>query len=77
MSDAMEQAKLQLLTSEEGFDHFVDMIEAYQDESCVPGICMNPNCDATYHYEPDSTTGYCDVCKTNTVKSCFILAGIM
>ena len=74
---AMEQSKLDTLTQEEGHDHFVDMLEEYQDESLIPGICMNPNCDATYHYEPDSETGWCDVCKTNTVKSCFVLAGII
>ena len=34
-----------------------------------PSICMNEGCDATYDYEPDSTTGWCDECETNTVKS--------
>jgi len=74
---ALESTKLQELTESEGFEHFVDMLEEFQDDSCVPGICMNSGCDSTYYYEPDSTTGYCESCGTNTVKSCMVLAGII
>ena len=38
-------------------------------DGVCPSICMNEGCDATYDYEPDSTTGWCDECETNTVKS--------
>jgi len=74
---ALEQSKLKTLTELEGYEHFVDMLDAVQDDSCIPGICMNPDCDATYSYEPDSTSGWCDSCETNSVKSCMVLAGII
>jgi len=43
----------------------------------VPAICCNEGCDYTEDKEPDSTRGWCDVCKTNSMKSALILAGII
>ena len=46
-------------------------------ESLVEGICMNDGCDATYQYEADQSKGYCHECRTRTVKSGLLLAGII
>ena len=53
------------------------LIASSMFDSMVEGICMNPNCDATYQYEADQSKGWCDECKTRTVKSALLLAGIM
>jgi len=55
----------------------IDLIEdAVYEDSCK-GICMNENCDYTALVEIDQTSGYCEVCRTNTVKSAAILGGII
>lgn len=68
-------SKLSKLAEIKGFkttDEF--LIEAYQHSS-VSGICMNPKCDHTTWVEPDQEEGFCEKCKTLTVKSCLILGG--
>lgn len=46
-------------------------------DSLVRGICNNAGCDYTTEVEPDCATGYCEVCQTNTVRSCLVLAGVI
>jgi hypothetical protein len=41
------------------------------------GICTNPSCNYTTDVEPDQSEGYCEVCDTNTVKSCLVLEGMI
>lgn len=41
------------------------------------GICTNPSCDYTTEVEPDQSHGFCEICETQTVKSCAVLAGII
>ena len=72
-----EAEKLKELTEIEGYDHTEDMLIDFATASLIPGICMNPKCTSTYLYEPDNDSGWCDDCQTNTVKSAFILAGII
>lgn len=50
-----------------------DFLEEYAHEVIVPGICMNNGCGMTYDYEPDQDRGWCERCKTNTVKSGLLL----
>jgi hypothetical protein len=69
--------KLQKLLELEGFSDDLEFGERYVYESTVPGICMNPNCDAIFEYEPDQNEGWCDECETHTVKSGLILMGII
>ena len=69
--------KLELLMEIEGFEDELEFGHHFFNEGTVPGICMNEDCDATYHYEPDQTEGWCDCCNTNSVKSGFILMGII
>ena len=52
-------------------------IEEFALESVVPGICMNPDCDYTAHYEPDQREGWCEECGTRSVRSGIALAGII
>lgn len=69
--------KLETLAGIEGFEDSLAMLEEYQLESVVPGICMNFDCDYSTECEPDSESGWCEVCETGTVKSCMVLANII
>jgi hypothetical protein len=69
--------KLQTLCEIEGFADELELGEAFVADSVCPGICMNPGCDYTTEVEPDQTRGWCEICGTNTVKSGFILMGII
>lgn len=68
--------KLQQLAEIEGVD-VIDLIEKGTFDSVCPGICTNKDCDYTTEVEPDCSSGYCEVCGTNTVKSACVLAGII
>lgn len=68
--------KLQQLEELEGVD-LMEMLEQGTFDSVCPGICVNKDCDYTVQVEPDCSNGYCEVCKTNTVKSACVLAGII
>jgi hypothetical protein len=67
--------KLQTLMEAEGFDDSLEFLEVCSFDSVVPGICTNEGCDYTRGVEPDSYTGWCEECKTNTVKSALALMG--
>lgn len=72
-----QSEKLKTLIGIYDYDSFDDFARHYITDSIVPGICMNPGCEATYDYEPDQDEGWCEECDTNSVKSAFILAGII
>jgi hypothetical protein len=69
--------KLQKLAEIEGYEDYMDMLLETGMDSVVPAICTNPNCDYTVGMEPDQDRGFCEICRTNSVKSCMILAGII
>jgi hypothetical protein len=69
--------KIQKLLADNGFNDATEMAEAHICSSTVPAICTNPECDATYFMEADQNKGYCENCNRNTVKSLFILMGII
>ena len=71
------EAKLNTLCEIEGFEDSLDLIEAYIMDSIVPAICMNEGCDATADMEPDQDKGFCEQCRTNTMKSALILGGVI
>lgn len=71
------QSKLELLCEIEGYADTHDMFEAATFDSVAPGICMNEDCDYTTEVEPDSASGWCEICDTNTVKSCLVLGGLI
>lgn len=68
--------KLNILAKSEGVSVDELLKQATFGSECY-GICMNPDCDATYSCEPDATQNWCEECGTNTVKSCLILAGLI
>jgi hypothetical protein len=63
--------KLALLTEYEGFDDPLALAEEsmFGSGAGSPGICMNEGCDYTTNVEPDSRSGWCEECETNTVWS--------
>lgn len=63
----MSQAKMSALCEAEGID--MVRLEEIVHDSVSPGICMNQYCDYTCDVEPDSSTGWCESCDTQTVKS--------
>lgn len=69
--------KLSDLANLEGYDDVLDLLEAATFDSVAPGICINNGCSYTTHVEPDQREGYCEVCGTQTVKSCLVLAGMI
>lgn len=70
-------SKLQTLAEIEGYDDPMDLLEEMVIESVVPGICRNPDCDYTCEVEPDSSSGWCEICEEGSVVSCMVLAGII
>ena len=68
------KSKLETLAEIEGMD-VMEMLEHATFDSVAPGICAN--CDYTCEVEPDQRKGYCEVCDTQTVSSCLILAGVI
>jgi len=54
-----------------------DMLEEMGWDSVVPAICANKGCDYTTGMEPDQDRGWCEECRTNSVQSCLILAGVI
>ena len=69
--------KLDRLLAIEGYDDVVDLFAEVLSDSVSPGICINPGCDYTTEVEPDQDRGWCENCRTNTVKSALILAGLI
>ena len=56
-----------------GFDA---LMNSAMYEGIAWGICKNPACDyTTESVEPDCREGYCEICGTETVASCMVLAG--
>lgn len=43
----------------------------------VPGICVNDKCNNIIDVEPDQKQGFCENCKTNTIKSVLIIADLL
>lgn len=69
--------KLEELAEIEGFDSDMELLNEYAYESVMPGICVNEGCDYTTNVEPDQSAGWCEECRTGTVQSALILAGLI
>jgi hypothetical protein len=52
-------------------------MEAVFSDSVSPAICMNDECEFTCEMEPDQDAGWCDECRTNTMKAAPVLAGMI
>ena len=68
---------LEQLTEIEGYSDQMEMLERATFDSVAPGICRNKGCDYTCEVEPDSASGYCEECGTNSVVSCLRVAGLI
>lgn len=69
--------KSQTLAEDWGYTDPTSLIEDYVFDSIAPGICMEPGCDYSTEVEQDQTIGWCESCGTNSVKSAFILEGVI
>ena len=72
----MDERKLKNLAESEGTD-VEGLLKTAITDSVVPGICAASECSYTVGVEPDSRSGWCEVCETGTVVSCLVLAGII
>ena len=68
--------KLEKLAEIEGMP-VIDLLEHATFDGISKGICSNPECEYTCDTEPDQREGYCELCRTNTVTSAAVLAGII
>lgn len=68
--------KLKQLTEDYGYETVDELLQDTYIDNVSPGICMNEDCDYSTDVEPDQNAGWCDICRTNTVKSAMILAGL-
>ena len=73
----LEEQKLARLIEIEGYESVEALLQAVIGDSVSPAICMNDDCDYTCEMEPDQRRGWCDECRTNTMKAAPILAGII
>lgn len=70
-------AKLSKLLDIEGYDTIEALAQAVLFDSVAPAICMNDGCNFTAEMEPDQDRGWCEECRTNTMKSALVLAGMI
>lgn len=54
-----------------------ELLEEWSQESVMPAICMNPECDYFAEYEPDQRQGWCEECKTASVSGLLVLLGVL
>ena len=76
-SAAHRRTKLAKLIEIEGYDNFEEMAQAILSDTVSPAICMNEDCNFTCEMEPDQDAGYCEECRTNSMQSALILAGLI
>lgn len=74
---SIRKAKLQKLIEIGGFADDLGLIQASLFDSVCPAICMNEECSYSEDLEPDQRQGWCPECKTNSMASGLILAGII
>jgi hypothetical protein len=77
MSRSREKAKLAKLIEIEGYENVEALLLAVLGDSVSPAICMNKGCDYTCEMEPDQRRGWCDECRTNSMKAAPVLAGLI
>jgi hypothetical protein len=77
MSRSRDEAKLAKLLEIEGYQNVEAPLQAVLCDSVSPAICMNEECDYTCEMEPDQRRGWCDECRTNSMKAAPVLAGLI
>jgi hypothetical protein len=71
------RAKLTTLMKIEGYDSIEELAQTILSDYVSPAICMNEDCDFTCEMEPDQDAGFCEECRTNSMQSALILAGLI
>ncbi|MPZ29554.1 MAG: hypothetical protein GEV13_00915 [Rhodospirillales bacterium] len=74
---SLRKDKLRKLIEMQGFTDELELVEAALSDAVCPTICMNPDCSYTEEMEPDQREGWCPECKTNSMMSGLVLAGII
>ena len=69
--------KLQKLLEMEGYTSITELLAACITDSVSPAICMNEGCNHTAELEPDQDRGFCEECRTNSMKPTPVLAGVI
>ena len=73
----MRRQKLNKLIEIEGFPNLEALLEATITDSVSPAICMNDGCSYVAEMEADQDRGWCDECRTNSMQSALVLAGLI
>ena len=76
MSD-LSQEKLKKLVAIEGYEDALNLLAAGVRDSVCPAICMNDGCEYATGMEPDQDRGWGEECRTSSMKSTLVLAGII
>jgi hypothetical protein len=71
------RAKLARLLEIEGYETVKELASVILSDSVSPAICVNEDCNFTCEMEPDQDAGYCEECRTNSMQSALILAGLI
>ena len=74
---SLERQKLATLCTIEGFESLDQLLETTALDSVSPAICMTEGCNYACEMEPDQDRGWCEECRSNTMKSALILAGVI
>jgi len=61
----------------EGYDSIEELAQTILSDSVSPAICMNEGCDFTCEMEPDQDAGDYEECRTKSMQSALILAGLI
>ena len=69
--------KLQKLLEIEGYTNITALLAVCITDGVSPAICTNEGCDYTAEMEPDQDRGFCEECRTNSMKSAPVLAGVI
>lgn len=77
LSQETRRAKLAKLVEIEGYPALDTLLEAVVTDSICPAICINDGCSYSCEMEPDQNRGWCDECRTNTMHSALVLAGLI
>ena len=80
MSDivlSIKAAKLMKVCEAEGFVTMNDLLALSVVDSVCPAICIMEGCDHIAPMESDQEEGYCEVCRSTTMVSVLVLAGLI
>jgi hypothetical protein len=77
VEEIMSTSKLAKLLEIKGYSNITELAEAVVGDSVSPAICMNEDCNYTCEMEPDQDRGWCDECRTNSMKSALVLATLI